>query len=310
MKSKVIDIQPYLPTNQQSSDKYLVWHIQGGLGKHIAATSLLKDLFFKHSDRKIVLVVAYPELFLFNPYIYRVYPHSNVPYFYDDYIKDKDTLVFMHEPYHQTDHISKQKHLIENWCDLLDIKYTTQLPEIHVNMVQRLSTSSWVREKPIMVIQTNGGDINDPKPYSWTRDIPIETANAISNHFSESHHIIQICKPNSPKIPGAEIVDYSLSNTELIALLINSQKRLLIDSCLQHAAAAFNLPSAVLWIGTSPKVFGYHVHANIQAFPSKHNVKLMNSYLFDYSFDGPAYECPYNSVDEMFDLSSIVRALN
>jgi hypothetical protein len=88
------------------------------------------------------------------------------------------------------------------------------------------------------------------------------------------------------------------------------QKRLLIDSCLQHAAAAFNLPSAVLWIGTSPKVFGYHVHANIQAFPSKHNVKLINSYLFDYSFDGPAYECPYNSVDEMFDLSSIVRALN
>ena len=127
MKSKIIDIQPYSTLKQSTSDKYLVWHIQGGLGKHIAAAALLKDLFSKYSDRKIVLVVAYPELFLFNPYIYRIYPHGNVPYFYDDYIKDKDTLVFMHEPYHQTDHISKQKHLIENWCDLLDIKYTTQL---------------------------------------------------------------------------------------------------------------------------------------------------------------------------------------
>ena len=68
MKNKVIDIQPYSPPNQLSSDKYLVWHIQGGLGKHIAAAALLKDLFSKYSDRKIVLVVAYPELFLFNPY--------------------------------------------------------------------------------------------------------------------------------------------------------------------------------------------------------------------------------------------------
>mgnify|MGYP000064527026 CR=1 FL=1 len=26
---------------------------------------------------------------------------------------------------------------------------------------------------------------------------------------------------------------------------------------MQHAAAAFNLPSTVCWVGTSPKVFGY-----------------------------------------------------
>ena len=31
-------------------DKYLVFHIQGGLGKHIAATSLLKDLSIKYSE--------------------------------------------------------------------------------------------------------------------------------------------------------------------------------------------------------------------------------------------------------------------
>jgi hypothetical protein len=27
----------------------------------------------------------------------------------------------MHEPYNQTGHITKQKHLLENWCDLLGI---------------------------------------------------------------------------------------------------------------------------------------------------------------------------------------------
>ena len=43
---------------------------------------------------------------------------------------------------------------------------------------------------------------------------------------------------------------------ELFALLVESKKRILIESCLQHAAAAFKLPSTVLWIGTSPIVFG------------------------------------------------------
>jgi hypothetical protein len=50
---------------------------------------------------------------------------------------------------------------------------------------------------------------------------------------------------------------------EFFIILLKSEKRLLIDSCLQHAAAAFNLPSTVCWVGTSPEVFGYEIHKNI-----------------------------------------------
>jgi hypothetical protein len=34
---------------------------------------------------------------------------------------------------------------------------------------------------------------------------------------------------------------------ELFGLVAASEKRFLIDSCLQHAAAALNLPSTVFW---------------------------------------------------------------
>jgi len=291
-------------------DKYLVFHIQGGLGKHIAATSLLKDLSIKYSDRKIILVVGYPEIFLNNPYVYRVYVHNSTPYFYNDYIKDKDTIVFMHEPYYQSGHILKQKHLIENWCDLLDLKYTRQIPEIYVNYSQRKFTNMWVRPKPIMIIQTNGGPLDAPNAYSWTRDIPYEVSLDLVNNFSQLYHIIQICTPNSEKLPNVEVVDYKLTNLELIALLINSEKRVLIDSALQHAAAAFNLPSTILWIGTSPKVFGYNMHANIEAkLPTEHS-KLIDSYLFDYSFEGKHYECPFIIGTDIFDRGKVYRSLN
>ncbi len=35
-------------------EKYIVWHIEGGLGKNIAATSLLSSLKEKHPERKMV----------------------------------------------------------------------------------------------------------------------------------------------------------------------------------------------------------------------------------------------------------------
>ena len=40
--------------------KYLVWHIEGGLGKNVAATSLLEPISQKYSDRKIIIVASYP----------------------------------------------------------------------------------------------------------------------------------------------------------------------------------------------------------------------------------------------------------
>jgi hypothetical protein len=72
---------------------------------------------------------------------------------------------------------------------------------------------------------------------------------------------------------------------ELFSLLIHSKKRILIDSCMQHAASALKLPSTVLWNGTSPKVFGYDIHDNI-CTEIPHDFKLPGSYLFDFDFNG------------------------
>ena len=36
----------------------------------------------------------------------------------------------------------------------------------------------------------------------------------------------------------------------------------------------------------------------------------MNSYLFDYSFNGEIMECPYNDVTEIFDLENIFESID
>ena len=57
-------------------EKYLVWHIQGGLGKNVASTSLIGDLKKRYSDRKLVMVVSWPEIFLNNKGIDRLSDYS------------------------------------------------------------------------------------------------------------------------------------------------------------------------------------------------------------------------------------------
>ena len=293
----------------KGKDKYLVWHIEGGLGKNIAATSLISSIKKKYSDRKIIIVCSYPEIFLNFPDIDRVYPVGNTPYFYQDYIEDKDTLVFRHEGYFQNGHIKKEQHLIKSWCELLDLEYTNQTPVLLLNLVQQRTTMHWHREKPVMVIQTNGGPLSDNRVYSWTRDIPPAISSLIVDQYSKDYHIIQICRNESEALPGVEAIYQPLSNFELITVLAASQKRVLIDSSLQHAAAALNLSSTVLWIGTSPEVFGYEIHSNIKANPPKYKPKLINSYLFDYSFDGEAIQCPYDNVLEIFDLEKLNESI-
>lgn len=288
-------------------DRYIVWHIEGGLGKNVAATALIESLQNKYSDRKIIIVASYPDVFINHPIVYRVYKVGNTQYFYDDFIKDKDTIVFKHEPYFETNHIMKRKHLIENWCNLLGIEYTNQYPVLNFNLVQQRLANMWKREKPVLVIQTNGGPFNSNLIYSWTRDIPFDVALMIAEKYSKTHHIIQVCKPSSRKLPNVEVLDEQMSSMEIFLLLAIADKRILIDSCLQHAAAALNVESDVFWIGTSPKNFGYVLHNNIVANPPTNVTKMIDSYLFDYSFDGVTHECPYFTIEEMFNVSEIIK---
>ena len=293
--------------------KYSIFHLEGGLGKHIAATAVARAIKKNHPERDLIVVCAYPEIFINLDFVSRVYLHSNTPYFYQDYIKGQDFLMFKHEPYFTTEHIKKETSLIENWCNLYNLEYSGELPEIKFNFRQdQFNQNLWARNKPILLIQTNGGPMeSQPYPYSWTRDIPRYLYEPIINEFSNFYHIIQVCGNKTQAINDSRIetINQPLNNMELLGLIQQSSKRLLIDSSLQHAAAALNKSSTVLWIGTDPKVFGYDLHKNIIANLNDTNFKLPESYLFDYNFTGSLHECPVMDQTTMFDTVDVINSL-
>lgn len=305
-------ISPSESTQDTRLDKYCIFHVEGGLGKNVAATAIVSLIKQQYANRKLIVVASYPEIFLNNPNIYRVYAIGRTSYFYDDYIHNKDSIIFRHEPYFHTSHILKEKSLIHTWADMYGLPYNqSSRPELFMNLIQNDSSIMWQRQKPIMVLQTNGGPMfNQPRNYSWTRDIPYQISVEIVNEYKQQYHIIQICNDESQRINEVECISQTMSAMELFSLLRVSKKRVLIDSCLQHAAAALDLKSTVLWIGTSPKVFGYDMHTNVIATPPTGVTKLIDSYLFDYQFTGELHECPYFSVDDMFRIEDILTSIS
>ena len=295
--------------------KYSIFHIQGGIGKHIAATAVAKAIKNNHPDRKLIVVCAYSDIFINLSFVDRVFNIGNTSYFYQEYIQDKDSIIFHHEPYYTTNHIHKRKKLIENWCDLHNLKYNGETPELKFNKLQfDVSKTVWSRKKPIMVLHTNGGMMTtDAKPYAWTRDMPTDIAQELVEHYKKDYHIFQITKINSPKLKNVEHVfatpQQSLSLIELFSIFLHSKKRVLIDSCMQHAAAAMKRKSTVLWNGTSPKVFGYDLHDNI-CTDIPYNFKLPGSYLFDFDFNGNEVEYPFTDDVKLYDINKIIESID
>jgi hypothetical protein len=297
-----------------SDKKYSIFQIQGGLGKHIAATAVAQAIKNNNPDRELIVCCAWPELWSSLPFVHRVFPLGNTQYFYTEYIDGKDSLIFANEPYFTTTHVNKTLPLVESWCNMYGVKYNGEQPMLRINPEQRRAIKNFYEpqfeEKPLLLMQTNGGLFTNEKPYCWSRDMPIDVAQKVAKHFKKTHFVMQITRPNSPKIEGAFVRSEQLSNTELVGILELTNKRLLIDSSLQHAAAAFQLPSTVLWNATSSVIFGHKLHDNIQA-KAKPTKSLPGSYLFDYQFDGNENEFPYEEGDlkDLFDIDRIIASL-
>jgi hypothetical protein len=293
--------------------KSAVFHIEGGIGKHIAATAVV-ECYKKHNpDRDIIVICAWPEVFLNNHLIERVYKLGNVPYFYRDYILDKDVEIYANEPYKTTSHVTKKSHLVDTWCKMVGVEYKGEKPRLTLNFREREIASKLVNntsDKPVLIFQPFGGPGKEHQetPYSWMRDIHPNVAQTLVDKLNEKYQVVYVCYDFHPQLQNCIRIDQILQKKVLFGLLECSEARLLIDSSLQHAAAALNLPSTVVWVATQPEIFGYNIHKNItpnESFPKG----TADSYLHDYNFTGAIYECPYINPDQIFNIDAILETL-
>ena len=291
-------------------DQYAIFHIDGGCGKNIAATAVVKSIKAAYPEHKLIVVSAWPEVFIHNPNIYRIYKFGNIPYFYDDYIKDKNTKVFRMEPYHTEDLLYRRKSLAEIWCDIFNIPCVDKTPSLFLTERELMFTQQQLqKDGPILLVQSSGGAENQGHPYSWSRDLPPaftqEVVDAVKGNFSK---VLHIRRDNQPEIQGTFKVTDNFRN--LFCYIALSDKLLCIDSFAQHAAAAFNKSATVGWISNSPVVFGHKIHTNIVASGAESFRHRIDSYLESEDWTGGRFhECPYDNFTKLFDKDQFVESI-
>ena len=288
--------------------KTVIFFLQGGIGKHIAATAVAENINKNYPDRKLIVVCPYPEVFLNNPFVYRVYRSNTVQYFYNDFIKDKDTIFLGHEVYHSNEYVTLNKHLIESWCNMFGLKYTGENPRLFLNYAEIYDAAKkYSKAKPILLLQTNGGSGGDNQSYSWARDLPDFLVRDIVSKLKDKYHLYHISRNDQLSYENVEKVNGNWR--EMFCLIGLSQKRLFTDSFAQHAAAALGLSSTVCWIGTTPEKLGYNIHKNIlakdQAKIFTHNI---DGIILEKEFIGLPHQCNYN-ITEAFDAEEILNSL-
>lgn len=286
----------------------IIFTINGGIGKCVMATAVCKAIKKEYPQANLIVVSGYPEVFISNPNVARAYAHGVLSYFYDTYVRDKEVMVFANDPYLTTGHVNQNEHLIKTWCDMFNLPFIDEKPEIFLTAREmKFFSTKFIEQKPIMVVQANGG-ANAELKYSWARDIPYDTTQSIIDKFADEYAIYVIGRDDQPKYNNTKHATASFR--ELCVLLAMSSKRLLIDSFGNHVAAALGLPSVVCWVANKPQVFGYDLHTNIIANPFTIKPETRNSFLTEFNIMGDLIEFPYNHESEIFSTEPIIEALS
>lgn len=287
---------------------YSIFHVEGGIGKNILATAVVSSLKQSDPERNIIIVTAWPQVWFNNPHVYQIYPFGHQANFYKSFIYKKDVKIYRHEPYHCQDYILGTKHLVEIWCDLIGVKWDGTSPKLYFSPLEleylKLKMFQNVT-KPIFLLHTNGGGGNS-RPYSWYRDLPYQNSKDIVDHFRNDYHIYQLGYENQDLIEGCNRL--TLDTREILASVLFTDKRLLIDSFSQHASAALGLRSVVCWIGNKPSVLGYSSNINLKPNVEPVYDTYHSSYLEDFDIGGNPVQYPYDRL-KIFDSAEIIKSI-
>lgn len=287
----------------------VIFQIDGGLGKSILSTAVVEAIRKKYKNAYLIVVTAYTDVFLNNPHVNECIKHENTGGIYLKYVKDKKCKIFAEDPYRNSSYLTDKEHILTTWCKLCGVTYAGEKPQIYLTQPEIDYFSPFYQlEKPIMVIQPNGGPAGQGFKYSWTRDIPTNTVLDVINHYKNDYTIVHVKRQDQYEYPDTLA---ALDGFRSIAILLKmSKKRLLMDSFGQHLAAAVGAKSTVCWVTTKPKIFGYRLHDNILANPFTKEPQLQQAIYQPFELAQDVSSMPYNNMEEVFDVSKIIKSLD
>lgn len=293
----------------------------GGAGKNVMASAVVRCLRLAYPDLPLYVVASHPEVWLCNPNVTGLFAIGRTEHLFSTVIKGKRTRLISTEPYTHSDFIYGNRHVIDVWCEQAGVEWDGQPGSIYLSADEVMTAQEFVRSKPkpSVLFQPFGGP---PPPAANGRaghianqaglhrvSFPLALAQEVVDALMPEYSVLQVRLPEHPVLNGVTSVTDQLRI--LAALVTAAPKVLLIDSFLQHAAAALNEKAVVMWGGTSPKVFGYAIHKNLtrEACSTPMCGRPLH-HAFDIEATGANWVCPSGDACLGHSLEYIIEGLN
>ncbi len=300
---------------------YLLLIVQGGIGRNIMTTAVVRSIKKAYPEKDIIVLSGSPEVFLKNPHVTRVISLKNPLFIYEDYIKNKKTVVINPEPYQYFDYVYRKKHFVECYCDMIGVPCDGIHPEMFFSDKEKKVAELHLNgfDKEMVLFQHSGG--KNPKNKSekekiiagasmYKRDLPKAVTQKIVDGIIARGYMVGSVQAENQFYPSsAEKIMFPIR--AILALIPYVKAVIGIDSFLQHGSACFKKKSIVCWGGTNPKVLGYGDNINLTRevcdSPMCHRP---NSYLFDLEITGFMWDCPHNDKCMDYKPETILEAFD
>lgn len=245
-----------------------LYKIDGGIGKNIAFTGLIKELVER--DGNICIESAYPEVFFGIPGVMMTYNSTDAKdhkKFYGHFDN-----VFAWDPY--IGNMWKgDVHMVDAWAkmfNLPDRPLSERMPKMYVDISaeEKAAIDKELGDEPFYVIQITGGqspydikDVNNLPGYERNhmrqgRNMLLidPLFKALTKEF-DTHNMVQFGLPNEPKLKDAK--QLALNYIQWLYVLSKADFFVGIDSMMQHYMAGLKKPGIVFWDMNTPEQFGW-----------------------------------------------------
>ena len=310
--------------------KNIILPISGGIGRNIFATAVIKNLKKAYPNKNIFVVAGFPDIFMNNPNVKKIFGFNSVQHLYEDYLdryasdgRNDDTVLIEVEPYRHPEYMNANMHIVEAWCDMLGVPCVDITPDIFLSRVEIEMAKSHIIaleqkfSRPVVLLQHCGGKVPDNNnkqeqiasmSVMHRRSLSEKCSQELTDKLiADGYTVASIQSPNQFCPNGAEKIHAPIR--VILALVPSVVGIIAIDSFLQHACAALGVKSLVLWAGTSPDRLGYKAHVNLRrnvcSMPECHRP---NSYAFDINANGFTWDCPFQDRCTDYDSETILQA--
>ena len=230
--------------------------LEGGIGKHIAATAILKELSKKYI---VGVMTPYPDIFVGIPEVRVVY--NSQPKGRDFYNSFDE--IFHQEPY-RGNYEKGNYHLIDSYCDICRISKVKRKPYLPQQMQGQKIDGKYV------VVQFTGGqspiNFNPQNPYQQNEmhfgRNSIKNAQEIVDYLvSKKLKVVQYGLPNELQLQN--VIRFDIPYMQYLPIVQGAEFIVAIDSSLMHMTASTDKGGVIMWGLTNPEQLGYEQFTNL-----------------------------------------------